>query len=223
VALAIGALILLVVAIRLLPAGLWIQQFQTSIRGYGALGYLLYALVYAACCVLFIPASILTLGAGAIFGIVPGALVVIAGATLGAILSFLLARTILRGRVEAMTAGNARFRALDRAIARAGAKIVFLIRLSPIFPFTYVNYAFGLTAVRLLPYSIATLAGIVPGTLAYVYIGYAAASAATGGGSTTRAVVQIAGAAAALVATIAVARIATKAIRQTGVDDLPDS
>src|SRR5205823_10583594 len=100
---------------------------------------------YAICVVFFVPASILTLGAGAIFGLVPGTLVVIAGATLGATLAFILARTVMRRRIEKMTEGNAKFAALDKAIAREGAKIVLLVRLSPLFPFTYINYAFGLT------------------------------------------------------------------------------
>ena len=184
----------------------------------GPAGWLIYAVVYAACVVLFVPASILTLGAGAIYGVGVGVAVVLVGATLGAVLSFLLARTLLRERIEHMTQDNARFRALDRAIAKEGAKIVFLVRLAPVFPFTYINYAFGLTGVATLPYVVASLVGMTPATFAYVYLGSAAAHAATGA-STTRTVVQVIGAVAAIVATVFVARIAARAIREAGVEE----
>jgi uncharacterized membrane protein YdjX (TVP38/TMEM64 family) len=207
-------------AFALLPVGAWLASFQTWVQGLGPAGWLVYALVYAACVTLFVPASILTLGAGAIYGVAVGVGVVLAGATVGATLSFLLARTLLRERVEHMTRGNARFRALDRAIAKEGAKIVFLVRLAPVFPFTYINYAFGLTGVATAPYVLASLVGMAPATFAYVYIGYAAAHAASGSDG-ARTAVQIVGAVAAIVVTIIVARIATRAIREAGVEETP--
>ena len=209
----------IVLLVRVLPVGEWLAQFQAWVTGLGPLGYLLYALVYAVCCVLFVPASVLTLGAGAIYGVARGAGVVLVGATLGATLSFLLARTVLRAKVEGMTAGNARFRALDRAIGKEGAKIVFLVRLAPVFPFTYINYAFGLTGVRTAPYVLASFFGMIPGTFAYVYLGSAAANAAAGEMDATRKIIQIAGAVVALIVTIFVARVATRAIKQAGVDE----
>lgn len=216
----VGALVIagLVALFAVLPVKVWLVAFQGWVKGLGFLGYVLYALVYAVCCVLFVPASVLTLGAGAIYGLTTGAAVVICGATLGATLSFLLARTVLRHRIEAMTAGNARFRALDRAIGKEGAKIVFLVRLAPIFPFTYINYAFGLTGVRTIPYVLASLTGMIPGTFAYVYLGAAAAGAAAGDADTTKKAVQIVGAIVALVVTLFVARVATKAIRSAGLE-----
>jgi uncharacterized membrane protein YdjX (TVP38/TMEM64 family) len=194
-----------------------LQSFQGWVIGLGPLGWVLYALVYAVCCVLFVPASILTLGAGALYGLGTGTAVVLAGATLGATLSFLLAKSVLRKKIERMTAGNARFQALDRAIGKEGAKIVFLVRLAPVFPFTYINYAFGLTGVKTLPYVVASFFGMIPGTFAYVYLGSAAAGAASGETDTTKKIVQIAGAFIALVVTIFVARVATRAIRSAGV------
>jgi uncharacterized membrane protein YdjX (TVP38/TMEM64 family) len=217
-----GVIVVLVVLFRTLPIAEWLSQFQGWVRGLGPVGWALYAIVYAACCVLFVPASILTLGAGAIYGVGTGVGVVLVGATIGATLSFLLARTLLRARVQRMTEGNARFRALDRAIGKEGAKIVFLVRLAPVFPFTYINYAFGLTGIATGPYVLATLVGMVPGTFAYVYLGTAAAAAgaaATGGADATRTVIQIVGAVFALVVTIFVARIATRAIREAGVEE----
>ena len=194
-----------------------LHSFQGWVIGLGPLGWVLYALVYAVCCVLFVPASILTLGAGALYGLGTGAAVVLAGATLGATLSFLLAKSVLRKKIERMTAGNAKFQALDRAIGKEGAKIVFLVRLAPVFPFTYINYAFGLTGVKTLPYVVASFFGMIPGTFAYVYLGSAAAGAASGEADTTKKIVQIAGAVVALVVTIFVARVATKAIRSAGI------
>jgi uncharacterized membrane protein YdjX (TVP38/TMEM64 family) len=202
---------------RALPVKEWLVAFQHHVMGLGFAGYVLYAVVYAVCCVLFVPASVLTLGAGAIYGLGTGTAVVLVGATLGSTLSFLLAKTVMRKRIEGMTAGNVKFQALDRAIAKEGAKIVFLVRLSPVFPFTYINYAFGLTGVKTLPYVVASLFGMIPGTFAYVYLGSAAAGAASGEADTAKKIVQIAGAAVALAVTIFVARVATKAIKTAGV------
>lgn len=209
----------LALVFTILPVGHWLTQFQTWVHDLGPAGYLIYALVYAACVVLFVPASILTLGAGAIYGVGVGVAVVLVGATLGAALAFLLARTLLRERIAHMTRDNARFRALDRAIAKEGAKIVFLVRLAPVFPFTYINYAFGLTGVATVPYVLASFFGMIPATFAYVYLGSAAANAATSGPDNTRTVVQVLGAVAAIAVTIFVARLATRAIRDAGVDE----
>jgi uncharacterized membrane protein YdjX (TVP38/TMEM64 family) len=214
----VAAIAVLVTAFSVLPIGAWLTAFQSWVHELGPLGWLVYALVYAVCVTLFVPASILTLGAGAIYGLGVGVGVVLAGATLGATISFLLARTLLRARIEHMTQGNARFRALDRAIAKEGAKIVFLVRLAPVFPFTYINYAFGLTGVATTPYVVASLIGMTPATFAYVYIGYAAAHAASGS-DRARTVLQIVGAVAAIVVTVIVARIATRAIREAGVEE----
>src|SRR5258708_17774548 len=167
IATAILILAALIVAFRVLPVANWLRDFQTYVRGLGAIGYVVYIVVYAVCVVAFVPASILTLGAGAIFGFVGGVIVVIIGATLGATLSFLLARTVMRKRIEAMTARSAKFRALDRAIAAEGTKIVVLCRLAVVFPFTYINYSFGLTAISLRQYVLATFFGILPATGAF--------------------------------------------------------
>jgi uncharacterized membrane protein YdjX (TVP38/TMEM64 family) len=201
----------IVIAVRTLPVAEWLTRFQHYVKSAGPAGYVVYALVYAVCVVFFIPASILTLGAGAIFGLAAGTLVVIAGATLGATLAFILARTVMRKRIEAMTAGNAKFAALDKAITREGAKIALLVRLSPVFPFTYINYAFGLTGVRLSTYVWTTFIGIAPATFAFVYIGSIASEAATA--NRARLIVYVAGGVIALAAAIVIGRIASHVIR----------
>lgn len=215
---AVAVLAAFIVAVKLLPTDEWLRALQDYVKGLGAVGWVVYALVYALCCVLFVPASLLTLGAGVIFGLVEGTIVVVIGATLGAVASFLLARTVMRSKIEGMTAGNEKFRALDRAIGKEGAKIVFLIRLSPLFPFTYINYGFGLTGVRTLPYALATLVGIIPGTFAFVYIGSLLATAA-GDATTTQKAIQIAGLAITIIVTILVTKIARNAMKKTGLED----
>lgn len=208
-----------IILFRLLPVAIWLRHFQTYVRGLGALGYIVYIVVYALCVVAFVPASILTLGAGAIFGFVGGTIVVVIGATIGATMSFLLARTVMRKRIEAMTASNKKFRALDRAIAAEGMKIVFLVRLAVVFPFTYINYAFGLTAIPLGRYVLATFLGIIPATAAFVFASSAAASAATTSTSSITKIVYIAGGVIAVIVSLLIGRIATKAIRRAGVED----
>jgi uncharacterized membrane protein YdjX (TVP38/TMEM64 family) len=215
--LVIAALVViaLAVAIRLLPVAEWIMQFQAWVRAAGPVGYVAYVLAYVACCVFIVPALALTLGAGAIFGFVVGSIIVIIGATLGATAAFFLARTVLRARVERMTANNAKFRALDRAITTEGTKILWLVRLSGFPPFTWVNYAFGLTGVRPLPYVLITFFGIIPGTLAFTYAGAAGAAALTGSGNRIALMVTAVG---AVVVAAFVGRIALKAIRKAGVE-----
>ena len=213
---AVAFLIAFVFVVRTLPVAEWLESFKAWVQGQGALGYVLYALVYMVCCVLLIPALALTLGAGAIFGVAAGSLVNIAGATLGATLAFLLARGALRHRIERMTSGHVKFRALDKAITREGTKIMWLVRLSGFPPFTWVNYAFGLTGIRLAPFVLTTFFGIIPGTLAFTYAGAAGAAALTGSGNRILLIVTAVG---AVLVSVFIARIAAKAIKRAGVEE----
>jgi uncharacterized membrane protein YdjX (TVP38/TMEM64 family) len=203
--------IAVVVALRFLPIGAWLMRFQSYVRDAGPMGYVVYALGYGLIA-LIIPGSVLTIGAGAIFGVVGGTLVVLVGATITSTIAFILARTILRRRIERITAKNAKFKAVDQAISREGTKIVLLVRLAAVFPYTLVNYAFGLTGIRLGPYVGATAIGILPGTIAFVYIGAAAASVAQQ--DRTKLIFTIAGLAVAFAVSIFVARIAHRAINE---------
>ncbi|CAM9145744.1 unnamed protein product, partial [Choristocarpus tenellus] len=117
------------------------------------------------------PALPLTASSGFLFGIKGGTAVVLVSATVAAGISFLLGRTLLRERVEGLLADNARFRAIDQTIGKEGFKIIFLLRLSPIFPFALSNYLYGLTSVNFWEYISGTMLGFFPGTLAYVYTG----------------------------------------------------
>jgi len=147
-----------------------VPRFAEWVGGLGVWGPVVFVAGYAAATVAFVPGALLTLAAGAIFGLAEGTLYVFVGATLGACGAFLVARYVARGAIERKLAGRPRFAAIDRAVGREGRKIVFLLRLSPAFPFNLLNYALGLTRVRFVDYLVAC-AGMLPGTFLYVYYG----------------------------------------------------
>jgi uncharacterized membrane protein YdjX (TVP38/TMEM64 family) len=176
--------IALFLAMRFLPVQQWLRNFNDWVSQMGAAGIFIFIGVYAVATVLLAPGAILTIGAGFAFGLWKGFLAVSAGATLGASLAFLVARFIARDKVEAIAKENEKFRNIDTAIGKQGAKLVFLLRLSPVIPFNLSNYFYGLTSVKFWPYVLASWIGMMPGTFLYVYIGTAgkaAVSAAAGG------------------------------------------
>ena len=149
----------------------------------GPAGMLIFIVAYAVATVLLLPGLILTLGAGFAFGLWKGFLAVSAGSTFGASLAFLVARFLARDKVKAIVKGSEKFQRIDDAIGKQGAKLIFLLRLSPVIPFNASNYFYGLTGVKFWPYVLASWLGMMPGTLLYVYLGTAgkvAVSAATG-------------------------------------------
>ena len=153
--------------------GLHRQQLISAIAwidSLGPIGYFAFICMYVAVTVAFLPASMMTLGADLVFGVVKGSLLVFVGAMLGATAAFLVGRFIARDWIEKKVTENRFFSALDDAIAQEGTKLVFLLHLSPLFPFTLLNYALGLTKVSLPSYVIGTT-GIIPGTILYVYLG----------------------------------------------------
>jgi uncharacterized membrane protein YdjX (TVP38/TMEM64 family) len=207
---ALGALLLLGRA-----AGAAIPRFAGWVEAQGALGPLVFVAGYAAAVVAFAPASLLTLAAGAIFGVVTGTAYVFAAASIGACLAFLVARHGARSLVERRIARDPRFAAIDRAIGREGRRIVFLLRLSPAIPFNLLNYALGVTSVRFADYAVASI-GMLPGTLAYVYSGslLGDVAAAAGGAPVERGLAGQALFAAGLAATIAATVLVTRTARR---------
>lgn len=197
-----------------LPLTQWFLQAQEIIASWGVGGPLIVILLYLACTVLLIPGSALTLGAATLFGFWRGLAVVLVGANLGALCAFWLARTLLRTRVQEWAADNPKFTALDRAIGQNGFKMVFLARLSPVFPFTLLNYLLGLTPVRTTAYVLANALGMLPGTVLYVYLGATAREALTGQAATSTTWVQQIFKVMGLLATIAVVALITRAARQ---------
>jgi len=161
----------LVVATKVLHPQDYLLGLVSWIRGAGWLGGGVFMLAYILATVAFLPGSILTLGAGFAYGVGAGTVIVWMAANLGAALAFVLGRTLARNWVAARVEANQRFAAIDRAVGREGFKIVLLTRLSPVFPFNLLNYAFGLTQVSLRDYVLGSVVGMIPGTVMYVYLG----------------------------------------------------
>jgi uncharacterized membrane protein YdjX (TVP38/TMEM64 family) len=134
----------------------------------------LLAFAYVPECLLMLPGSLLTLGSGFAFGLIVGTVTAWSGSLMGASAAFLTGRYFARDLVESKISSNPKFQALDRAVAGAGFKIVLLTRLSPLFPFNVLNYAFGLTGIGFRDYVLASALGMLPGTVLYVYLGSAA-------------------------------------------------
>ncbi|NEO52907.1 MAG: TVP38/TMEM64 family protein [Okeania sp. SIO3B5] len=149
------------------------------IKTLGPWGPIAFIIIYILATVLFLPGSLLTLGAGFLFGPIFGSIYVSVASTIGATCAFLVGRYLARGWVSQQIEGNENFKAIDEAVADEGWKIVGLTRLSPIFPFNLLNYAFGLTQVSLPDYFFASWIGMMPGTVMYVYLGSLASSLAT--------------------------------------------
>jgi uncharacterized membrane protein YdjX (TVP38/TMEM64 family) len=215
-------------ALWLLPIGPALKSALVSVlewtRGTGPGGAVALVGIYVAACVLFLPGSILTLGAGFAFGLFKGTLAVVAGSLLGVTAAFFLGRTLARGWVERKIAGSPRFRAIDAAVAREGFKIVLLTRLSPVFPFNLLNYAFGVTRVSFRDYFFASWIGMFPGTVLYVYLGSLTkdlaelAEGKTPGG-TARWVFLVVGLAATIAVTYILTRIARRALTEAVATD----
>lgn len=196
---------------------IWLKDALLWIDSLGTGGALAFIFLYIMATVAFLPGSILTLGAGVVFGVVMGSVYVFIGATIGATAAFLVGRYLARGWVAKKIAGNQKFRAIDEAVGREGLKIVLLTRLSPVFPFNLLNYAYGVTGVSLRDYVVASI-GMIPGTIMYVYIGSLAGNIATIGTASqpgnpgVQWTIRIIGFIATVAVTIYVTQVARKAL-----------
>lgn len=214
--LAAAAALLLILLGR--SAGSLIPSFAEWVDRAGVWAPVIFTAGYAIATVAFVPGSLLTLAAGALFGLVEGVALVFVGAVVGSSSAFLISRHLARDRVARAVRGDARFDAIDSAIAEQGAKVVLLLRLSPVLPYNLLNYALGLTRVRFRDYVIASV-GMIPGTLLYVYYGKVAGDLATAlaGGSadhgTEYYIFLAIGLIATLAVTVLIARIARRALR----------
>jgi uncharacterized membrane protein YdjX (TVP38/TMEM64 family) len=175
---AIALLVCVLLAWWLLPVRDWLIQFLAWTEANPGGAWASFVLIYVLATVCFLPATPLTLAAGAIFGLGAGFALVSLSSTLGATAAFLVGRTLARDWVSARMVALPRFQALDRGLQTRGFWIVLLTRLSPVFPFFLLNYAYGVSAVRLRHYVPASWLGMMPGTLAYVYAGSLAADLA---------------------------------------------
>lgn len=217
IAVATGLGVVLLVAVLLFPVDRWMVALVGWIRAAGAGGVAVFAVVYVLATVLLLPGSVLTLGAGFAYGPALGLLLVSPVSVAAATAAFWVGRSFARGWVSRKVAGDPRFAAIDEAVGDDGFKIVFLLRLSPLLPFNLLNFALGLTRVRVRDYVVASFLGMLPGTLLYVYLGSLVTSAselgagrhAAGGWGRT---LYLVGLFATVAATLLITRIARRAL-----------
>lgn len=203
-------------------AGGEIPRFAAWVAEQGAWAPVLFVAGYAVLTVAFVPGVLPTMAAGAVFGVGAGTIYAFLGEVLGGMCAFGLARSIARPLVEARLARSLFFATVDRAVARQGRRIVFLLRLSPAVPFSALNYALGLSALRFVDYVAASI-GMLPGALLYVYYGKLigdVAALASGAEVPHDAVYWTAtvfGLGATIAVSIVLARIATRALREASI------
>ncbi len=197
-----------------------LKDILVWIESLGSIGAIAFIGIYIVSTVAFLPAFILTLGSGVLFGVWLGSIYVFIGATVGSILAFLVGRYLARDWVAKKIADNDQFRAIDRAVGKEGLKIVLLTRLSPAFPFNLLNYAFGVTGVSVQDYVIGSI-GMIPGTIMFVYIGSLAGNLALIGtdaqptNPTLQWTIRIVGLIATVAVTVYVTRLAKQALAES--------
>jgi len=209
------ALVALTAAWRFFPLRDWVNAFNGWVEQRGAWGIVVFIAAYILATVLFFPGSLLTIAAGLAFGLWRGVAVVSVSATLGAGLAFLLGRYLARSKVDEAAKHNAKFAAMDKAIAERGWKVVALLRLSPLIPFNLSNYLYGVTKIDFWPYLAASWAGMLPGTFLYVYLGAAGREATRGETNVWKWVLFGAGFVATIIVTVWISRAARKAVPTT--------
>lgn len=209
------------IAAKQLGVASYLDQAIQWVDGLGFWGPIAFIGIYIAASVALLSGAALTLGAGAIFGIVKGSILVSIASTTAAAISFLIGRYLARGWVSKQIERQPKFAAVDKAVAKEGWKIVGLVRFSPIFPFVFLNYAFGVTQVSFRDYVLASWIGMMPGTVMYVYLGslaQLAGGAADGGMAQT--ILKIVGLLATIAVTVYVTKIAKKALDEQVEGDL---
>lgn len=212
VAVGVALLVALVLVGRQL--GGLLPQFAEWIDGLGFWGPAAFIAGYIVISIAFIPGSVMTLAAGAVFGLLEATTYVLVGATLGSAAAFLISRYLARGLVATWVGGNPGFAAIDRAVGAQGFKMVLLMRLSPVFPYNLLNYSLGLTTVRFTDFVLASI-GMLPGTVLYAYYGVLAGDVArlAGGAAINRGPAYYSVLVLGLLATIAVTTVVTRAAR----------
>ncbi len=202
-----------------LPVQDWLLDVVRWVRAAGVWGVLAFAAAYVLAAVVLWPGSLLTLGAGFAYGPFVGLAIVSPVSVLASTVAFCLARGWLHSWVARRTANMPRFRAIDRAVAENGFRVTLLLRLSPVLPYNLLNYALGLTNVKLGSYVLASFIGMLPATFMYVYLGSLITNLddLVGGGagsSPARRVLYVGGLLATVVVTVWVTRLSRQALKQ---------
>ena len=218
-----AVVVALFAAHHVLPMDEWLRAFQSWVARQGVWGGVIYGVVYTLAAIAFVPGSLLTIGAGLVFGLLWGTVIVSIASTTAAALAFLIARYVARARVEALAKRNQKFRAIDQAIREKGWRVVALLRLSPLIPFNVSNYLYGLTPVAFGPYVLASWIAMLPATVLYVWIGAAGKAAADAGGGQGKSPLEWgllgAGLVATAVVTVMITRTARRQLAQRGVKE----
>lgn len=216
----IGAVAVLVSAGFLLPIAEWSRAGIEAAHDAGWKGAVVYGAAYVVATILGLPALPLTLGAGFLYGPLWGVLLISPASVLGATGAFLVSRRLARERVEAWLAGHAAFKAIDVAAAERPFSTVLLMRLSPVLPFNVLNYALGLSPVPLPTYVLASFLGMLPATIAFVWLGSLAPDlaglSADAGPRGPRVALLIAGVLATIVVTVVLGRVARREFARRG-------
>lgn len=187
----------------------YLPGFSAWVHGLGALAPVAFVAAYVVVTVCMLPAFVLTMAGGAVFGVLQGSVLVFIGSTIGAIIAFTLGRTILRDRVAEQVKRNVTLTVIDRVIGEDGLKLMFLIRLSGMAPFVLTNYALGVTTVRLRDFVLAMF-GMIPTIFAFAAFG--SAGVQTGAEKPTWLIGV--GIVATVLLTVTITRIAQRAIRE---------
>jgi len=200
---------------------IWADRFTSGatdllhgVRGLGEIGLLIFAVAQILVAISgILPAALLGIAAGAIYGLMTGFIIAAFSTLAGALLAFLLARSLLRDSVERMLARRPRLRDLDRLVAQDGWRIVCLLRVSPVMPFSAASYALGLSGIGMRDYMLGTLASL-PALLGYVFLGTladASLSAWSTGAGTLHWVLLAIGALATVLVTLRIGWLCTRA------------
>ena len=208
-----------------LPITDWIESLRSTFDDLGLVGILLYPLAFGLLAAMLVPAAPLQLGAGLLFGLGVGLPVGLAGSWLSILFAFVIGRTIAHDAVQSAIAERPKVRAIEDVISDGGWKVVVLLRLSPLLPFSLHNYVYGITRIPFVQYYPAACAAVAPGTVMWVYLGYlgAAASESLGDGDASiwKWVLRGVGLVATIIVTVILARRAKARLDDT--DDTTDA
>jgi uncharacterized membrane protein YdjX (TVP38/TMEM64 family) len=199
------------------PLASQLRELESWVQDLGEWGPIVYGLIYAVAVVALVPASALTMGAGAVFGLGVGTLTASLASITGASLAFLIARYLARDLVARRLGRDPRFAAIDKAVARNGWVIVGLLRLSPAVPFNVQNYLYGVTGIGFWTHLATSWVAMLPGTVLYVYLGHvgrAGLDAVAGGSTRGRSLAEWALLSVGLVATLAFTILVTHLARR---------